>query len=303
VLKLREELGMSERRACHVLSQPRATQRRKPQPRDDEGALVKRMFQLVRERPRFGYRRIAALLRVEGWRASDTRIRRLWRREGLKVPNKKRKRRRLGTSANSCDRRRAQRKDDVWTWDFVFDRTTSGSVLKWLSIVDEYTRECLALKVDRSITSEDVIDTLSELFAMRGVPRHIRSDNGPEFIAEAIGRWLAQVEVETLYIEPGSPWENGYAESFHSRLRDEFLALEVFESLAAARKLTAAWREDYNHYRPHGSLGYIAPAVFAARCTASAPKLLSATPQATSPLQQCSGVPLTLTFITPGTEI
>lgn len=303
VTRLRDELGLSERRACLVLSQPRSTHRRRPKPRDDEASLVKRMLELVRERPRFGYRRIAALLRREGWRASDTRIRRLWRREGLKVPQKKRKRRRLGTSANSCDRRRAEHKDDVWTWDFVFDRTVSGSPLKWLSIVDEYTRECLALKGDRSITSEDVIDTLAELFAMRGVPRHIRSDNGPEFIAQAIQRWLAQVDVETLYIEPGSPWENGYAESFHSRLRDEFLALEVFESLAAARKLTAAWRDDYNHHRPHGSLGYLAPAVFAARCAASAPKLLSATPQATSPLQQHSGVPLNLTFIAPGTGI
>jgi transposase InsO family protein len=250
------------------------------------------MLELVRERPRFGYRRIAALLRKEFWRASATRIYRLWRREGLKVPQKKRKRRRLGKSENGCHRRRAEHKDHVWCWDFVFDHTTSGSTLKWLSIVDEYTRECLALKVDRSITSEDVIDTLAELFAMRGVPRAIRSDNGPEFIARAIQRWLAQVNVQTLYIEPGSPWENGFAESFHSRLRDEFLALEMFESLAAARKLTAAWREDYNYHRPHSSLGYVAPVEFAARCTASAPKLLSATPQATSPLQQCSGTTL-----------
>ena len=294
---------MSERRACRVLSQPRASQRREPKPRDDEAALVKRMLELVRERPRFGYRRIAALLRGEGWRASSTRIYRLWRREGLKVPKKKRKRRRLGKSANACSRRRAEHKDHVWCWDFVFDRTTAGSPLKWLSIVDEYTRECLTLKVDRGITSEDVIDTLAELFAMRGVPRHIRSDNGPEFIAQAIQRWLTQVDVETLYIEPGSPWENGFAESFHSRFRDEFLALEMFESLAAARKLTAAWREDYNHHRPHGSLGYVTPSVFAARCTASAPKSLVATPQAPSPLQQCSGVPLTPTFITPGIGI
>jgi transposase InsO family protein len=258
---------------------------------------------LVRQRPRFGYRRIAALLRHEGWRASDTRIYRLWRREGLKVPKKKRKRRRLGASENGCHRQRAEHKDHVWCWDFIFDRTTSGSPLKWLSIEDEYTRECLALKVGRGITSEDVIDTLAELFAMRGVPKCIRSDNGPEFIAHAIRRWLAQVEVQTLYIAPGSPWENGYAESFHSRLRDEFLALEIFESLAAARQLTAAWREDYNHHRPHGSLGYVAPSVFAARCTASATKPLVAAPQAPSPLQQCSGVPLTSTFITPGTGI
>ena len=158
----------------------------------------------------------------------------------------------------------------MWCWDFVFNRTASGSQLKWLSIVDEHTRECLALKVARSITSEDVIDTLAELFAMRGVPRHIRSDNGPEFIAAAIRRWLGQMDVEALYIEPGSPWENGYAESFHSRLRDEFLAVEVFDNLPAARALTAAWREDYNHRRPHSSLGYLTPAEFAA-CAASAP--------------------------------
>jgi transposase InsO family protein len=283
-VKLQKEFTISERRACRVINQPRSCQRYAAQPRDDERALVKRMLCLVRQRPRFGYRRIAALLRREEWRASDTRIWRLWRREGLKVPQKKRKRRRLGKSENGCHRRRAVHKDHVWCWDFVFDHTTSGSTLKWLSIVDEYTRECLCLKVDRSITSEDVIDTLAELFAMRGVPRHIRSDNGPEFIARAIQRWLTQVEVETLYIEPGSPWENGFAESFHSRLRDEFLALEVFESLAVARKLTAAWREDYNHHRPHSSLGYMAPIEFAARCAASV--------RPTASLQQHSGTNL-----------
>ena len=253
-----------------MIDQPRSCQRYAAKSRDDESALVQRMLQFVRQRPRFGYRRIAALLRAESWHASATRIYRLWRREGLKVPQKKRKRRRLGQSENGCHRRRALHQDHVWCWDFVFDHTTSGSTLKWLSIVDEYTRECLCLKVDRRITSEDVIDTLAELFAMRGVPRHIRSDNAPEFIARAIQRWTKQLSIETLYIAPGSPWENGYAESFHSRVRDEFLATEVFESLAAARKLTASWKEDYNHYRPHGSLGYVAPAVFAARCTAVA---------------------------------
>lgn len=187
------------------------------------------------------------------------------------MPQKQRKRSRLGTSVNGCDRRRAEYKDHVWCWDFVFDRTASGSTLKWLSIVDEHTRECLALKVARGITSEDVIDTLAELFAMRGVPRHIRSDNGPEFIALAIRRWLGQVDVEALYIEPGSPWQNGYAESFHSRLRDEFLAVEVFENLASARALTVAWKEDYNQHRPHGSLNYQPPSQFAAACAASAP--------------------------------
>jgi len=267
-----------------VIDQPRSCQRYVAKPRDDERALVKRMLHLVRERPRFGYRRIAALLRSESWRASATRIYRLWRREGLKVPRKKRKHRRLGRSANSCHRRRALHKDHVWCWDFVFDRTTSGSALKWLSIVDECTRECLALKVDRSITSEDVIDTLAELFAMRGVPKCIRSDNGPEFMARAIQRWMKQLSIETLYIEPGSPWENGFAESFHSRLRDEFLSTEMFESLAAARKLTAAWGNDYNHYRPHSSLGYVTPVEFAARCAASV--------RATPSLQQHSGTNL-----------
>ena len=251
------------------MDQPRSSQRYQAQPRDDEPALVKRMLEFVRQRPRFGYRRIGRLLAAEGWRAGLSRVFRLWRREGLKVPQKKRKRRRLGVAENACHRRRAEFKDDVWCWDFVFDRTTSGSTIKWLSIVDEHTRECLALKVDRSITSEDVIDTLAEIFAMRGVPKHIRSDNGPEFIARAIRRWLDQVGVKALYIEPGSPWENGYAESFHSRLRDEFLALEVFESLPAARRLTTLWKDDYNHQRPHSSLGYRTPAEFAACATSS----------------------------------
>ena len=158
----------------------------------------------------------------------------------------------------------------------MFDRTASGSQLKWLSVVDEYTRECLALKVDRGITSENVIDTLSELFAMRGVPRHIRSDNGPEFIAQTLGRWLKQAGVDTLYIEPGSPWENGYAESFNGRLRDEFLAMEIFEGVRDARSLTASWRDEYNTQRPHSSLGYRTPAGFAAACAASASAKASA---------------------------
>lgn len=285
---LQEQFEVSERRACEVVEQPRSTQRYESQPRDDEPALTKRMLQLAKERPRFGYRRIGWLLRQESWQASDTRVYRLWRREGLKVPKKKRKRRRLGSSENGCHLRQAEHKDDVWCWDFVFDHTTSGSSLKWLSIVDEYTRECLALKVDRSITSEDVIDTLAELFAQRGVPRCIRSDNGPEFIAHAIRKWLERVDVQTLYIEPGAPWENGYAESFHSRLRDEFLAMEEFESLPAARQLTVSWRKDYNEYRPHSSLGYEPPASFAARCAASTAEKTSATPQPSPPFRQHS---------------
>ena len=284
--KLQGQFAVSERRACRVLSQPRSSQRRKAKPHDDEAMLARRMRELVRERPRFGYRRIAALLRREGWRANPKRIYRLWRQEGLKVPRKKRKRRSLGVSENACHCRRAERPDHVWTWDFIFDRTTSGSALKWLSVIDEFTRECLTLKVARGITSEGVIDALAELFAMRGVPQHMRSDNGPEFIAGAIQQWFAQVGVETLYIAPGSPWENGYAESFHSRLRDEFLALEEFENVAAARQLTTAWQEDYNHHRPHSSLGYKTPCEFAARWAASATAPATPAP----PLQQPSGL-------------
>jgi len=282
VVELQDEFRVSERRACRALNQARSSQRYECKPRDDESRLVKRMLELVRGRPRFGYRRIARLLRREGLRASETRVYRLWRREGLKVPQKRRKRRRLGTSENGCHRRRAEHKDHVWAWDFVFDYTSSGSQLKWLSIVDEYTRECLALKVGRGMTSEDVIDTMAELFAMRGVPKCIRSDNGPEFIAKAIQEWFQLTKVEALYIEPGSPWENGYAESFFSRFRDEFLGVEEFENLAAAGKLTKAWREDYNAWRPHSSLGYKTPVEFAARCVASA--------TATPALQQHSGI-------------
>ncbi len=269
VIKLKGKHGVSERRACRALKQPRSTQRYETKPRDDEPRLVDRMLELVSGRPRFGYRRISALLQAEGWRASFTRVYRLWRREGLKVPQKQRKRRRLGSGENACHRRRAEYKDHVWTWDFIFDRTTSGRSLKWLSIIDEFTRECLALKVAGSITSEDVIDTLAELFAMRGVPRNIRSDNGPDFIAKTVREWLERVDVKTLYVAPGSPWENGYAESFHCRLRDELLAREEFENLQAARRLAKAWQEDYNHVRPHGSLGYQSPSKFAAGCAAS----------------------------------
>jgi len=293
VAELQQTFDVSQRRACAVVDQPRSSQRYVSQPRSDETSLTRRMRELVVRRPRFGYRRIGSLLRLEGWRASDTRLYRLWRREGLKVPRKRRKRRSLGTSGNACHVRRAGHKDHVWCWDFVFDRTLNGSPLKWLSLVDEYTRECLALKVDRSLTSEDVIDTLAELFAIRGVPRAIRSDNGPEFIAKAIQRWLKLVEIQALYIEPGSPWQNGYAESFHSKLRDEFLALEEFESLSAARKLTQIWREDYNQTRPHSSLGYVPPAAFATRCVSCVPEQPSATPQPAPPLQTHTGDYLT----------
>ena len=228
-------LPVSERRACEVLDQPRGTQRYVTQEDEEEQRLIARLHELVRERPRYGYRFMVAMLRREGWRVNRKRVYRLWRREGFQVPRKQRKKRRLGSSDGSCVRRRAEHQDHVWTWDFVFDRTTSGRPLKWLSIVDEYTRECLALEVDRGMTAEDVLDVLRDLFVMRGVPKHIRSDNGPEFIAQAIRQLLSSAGVGTLYIEPGSPWENGYAESFHSRLRSELLDAEIFENVREAQ--------------------------------------------------------------------
>lgn len=234
--------------------------------KEEEACLVKRMLSLVRHHPRYGYRRIAALLRREGWPVNVKRVHRLWRQQGLKVPRKQRKRRRLGSSANGCVRQRAERIDHVWAWDFVFDHTSNGRTLKWLTIVDEHTRECLALEVNRRMTSEQVIDVLVDLFAVRGIPGYIRSDNGPEFMARAIRRHLAQTGVGTLYIEPGAPWENGYAESFQSRLRDELLAREEFATLAEAKGLACEWRADYNHRRPHSALGYQTPAEFAAEC-------------------------------------
>ncbi len=235
----------------------------------DERRLIARIHELVREHPRYGYRRIWALLRREGWRVNRKRIYRLWRQEGLKVPQKQRKRRRLGHSGNSCVRRKAEREDHVWAWDFVHDRTTTGRPLKWLAITDEYTRECLALEVDRSITADKVLDVLVNLFLTRGVPKHIRSDNGPEFIASAIREHLERTGVETLYIEPGSPWENGYAESFFSRLRDELLNCEEFANLGEARWFARRRKEEHNHERPHSSLGYQTPSEFAAGCAAA----------------------------------
>lgn len=228
------------------------------------------MLELVRRHPRFGYRRIWALLRAERFAVNRKRVHRLWKREGLKVPVKQCKKRRLGTHDNGIVRRRASHKDHVWAWDFIHDRTEDGRTLKWLSIVDEHTRECLALECRRSFVSGDVIDVLRELFILRGVPKHVRSGNGPEFIAKAIRAWMESANVQTLYIAPGSPWENGYAESFHGRLRDELLEGELFTCLAEAKMLSEQWRLEYNHRRPHSSLGYVTPASFAAAPAAEA---------------------------------
>jgi len=232
--------------------------------REGERELVGRMLGLVKRHPRYGYRRIWALLRGEGFAINRKRVYRLWRKEGLKVPVKQGRKRRLGQSANGIVHHRAMHKDHVWAWDFIHDRTEDGRALKFLSIVDEYTRECLALEVRRSFKSGDVIDVLKELFLIRGTPEHIRSDNGSEFIAGRLVAWLSSAKVQASYIAPGSPWENGYAESFHGRVRDELLDSELFTCLAETKMLSVQWRMEYNHRRPHSSLGYVAPAVFAA---------------------------------------
>lgn len=266
---VRAILHQSERRVCRVLGQPRSTQRYAAVVRDGEGPLVKRMHELVRAHPRRGYRMVCGMLRLEGWRVNVKRVHRLWKREGFRVPAKQHKRRRLGSSENGIVRRRSEHKDDVWCVDFIHDRDEQNRPLKWLSVVDEHTRECLALEVERGMTAREVADVLTELFTIRGVPRHIRSDNGGEFIAQVIRRLAELTGVESLYIAPGAPWENGFAESFHGRLRDELLNAELFADLAEAKALAAAWRNEYNHRRPHSSLAYLPPAAFAARCGTS----------------------------------
>ena len=207
---------------------------------------------------------ICGMLRLEGWRVNAKRIERLWRLEGLKVPRKQRKKRRTGSSSDAVGRKRAVRPNEVWSIDFIHDRDDRGRALKWLSVVDEKTRECLSLEVGRSMTSMRVAEILMDLFVARGVPKHLRSDNGPEFIAATIRRLAGLWGVESLYIAPGSPWENGVVESFHARLRDELLNAEVFLDLEDARSLSRRWREEYNHRRPHSSLKYLPPAVYVA---------------------------------------
>ena len=251
---------MSERRACRVLGQYRSTQRKAPRTPDDEAALTADVIELARQYGRYGYRRITEMLRTAGWSVNKKRVERLWRREGLKVPGRQPKRSRLWLNDGSCIRLRPERPNHVWSYDFVADRTHDGKAYRMLCIIDEFTREALAIRVARRLSSTDVIVALCDLFIMRGVPAHIRSDNGPEFIAAALREWIAAVGARTAYIEPGSPWENGYVESFNGKLRDELLNGEIFYTLAEARIVIEAWRKHYNTIRPHSSLGYKPPA-------------------------------------------
>lgn len=251
---------MSERRVCLVLEQPRSTQRQEPVHYDGEAVLREQIIKLALEYGRYGYRRITALLRNDGWRVNHKRVERIWRQEGLKVPQKQPKRKRLWLNDGSCIRLRPTHRNHVWTYDFVSDRTRNGKPLRMLTLLDEYTRESLAIKVDRALKAYDVVEQLAELFVIRGTPDFIRSDNGSEFTSDVVRGWLQRLGVKTLYIEPGSPWENGYIESFNGKLRDELLNGEIFDTVIEARIIIERWRKQYNTKRPHSSLGYRPPA-------------------------------------------
>jgi putative transposase len=257
---VRAELGLSERRVCRALGQHRSTQRKIPTTPDDEAALTADIIALALQYGRYGYRRITALLRAAGWKVNRKRVERIWRQEGLKVPQKQPKKGRLWLNDGSCIRLRPEYPNHVWSYDFVEDRTHDGRKFRMLNIIDEFTRECLAIRVSRKLKAVDVIDVLSDLFILRGVPGHIRSDNGPEFVAIAVREWITAVGAKTAYIEPGSPWENGYCESFNSKLRDELLRGEIFYTLKEAQIVIESWRRHYNTIRPHSSLGYKPPA-------------------------------------------
>ena len=256
----RRKYGVSERQACRILQQWRGTQRYVPLVRNEEEALTGEIIALASAYGRYGYRRITALLQARGWQVGKDRVQRIWRREGLKVPAKQHPRGRLWRNDGSCVRLRPERPNHVWSYDFVRGMTHDGRTLRMLTLIDEYTRECLAIRVARRLGSFEVIEALADVMLFRGVPENIRSDNGPEFAAQELRQWLAKLGTGTLYIEPGSPWENGYCESFNGRLRDECLNGEIFYSLKEAQIVIEQWRVLYNTLRPHSALGYRPPA-------------------------------------------
>ena len=265
-----EHFDVSQRRAVRALGLPRSSIRYVPVAWDAEAALARRIEELAGLHPRFGYRRIWALLNREGWSVDRKTVRRIWRLSGLKLgrpPAKPRRRRARGQNGNACHLRPSRGKYGVWTCDFTFDCTNDGRSLKWLSLIDEYTRECLVLEARRGMTADEIREILAEVAATRGGPPHrVRSDNGPEFAAEVVQNWLEGTGSGAWYVAPASPWQNGYAESFHSKLRDEFLESEDFESQSQAQELGSLWKEEYNTERPHSSLRYQTPAEYAARC-------------------------------------
>ncbi len=252
--------GYSERRICKALGISRNSVRYEPQPRPDEAALTGSIVRLPGQYGRYGYRRVHALLQSQGWEVSHGRVMRIWQREGLRVPHKQPKRSRLWLNDGSCIRLRPEHKNHVWSWDFVFDRTDDGRPIKLMVVIDEYTRECLAIHVARRIRGKDAIDVFADLMETHGIPEYIRSDNGPEMVAKRLRSWLGRLGTKTIYITPGSPWENGYCESFNGKLRDELLNGELFYTLREAQVLIEGWRVFYNTERPHSSLGYRPPA-------------------------------------------
>jgi len=261
---LMDRKGLSERRACQIVGQHRSTQRREPCVAGDDGALRARLRKFSKDRPRWGYRRAHAQLRDEGWDIDRKRVQRLWREEGLRVPVRRRKRQRLGESTVPAKRLSAERPDHVWALDFQFDQTADGRVLKLLHVVDEFTREALAIECRRRIDADATVARLDRLIAARGrAPGHVRCDNGPELTANALRDWCRFSKTGSAYIEPGSPWQNPYVESFGSRIRDELLAVEQLSCLAEAQVMVEDWREDHNERRPHSALQMMAPTSFA----------------------------------------
>jgi putative transposase len=262
---LQQRLAVSERRACRITGQHRSTQRHEPRRTDRDAALRARLRELSREHPRWGYRRAWASLRGEGWEANRKKVQRLWREEGLRVPKRRRKRYRLGTSMIQAGRLRAERPNQVWALDFQFDTTSDGRVLKLLHVVDEHTREALAIEVERRIDADHTVSVLDRIVARDGRrPELVRMDNGPELTANALRDWCRFGGSDSSYIEPGSPWENPFVESFAGKVRDEALAVEAFGSLLEAKTVIEEWRNTYNHRRPHSSLGWKTPAAYAA---------------------------------------
>lgn len=257
---MQQVLPVLERRVCRVLGQPRSTQRYQKRRLPDEAALTRRVIELASQFGRYGYRRVTALLQAEGWRVNHKRVERIWRQERLKVPARQPKRRRLWRNDGAIVRLRPQFAKHVWSYDFMQDRTHDGRPYRILNVIDEFTRECLAVKVGRRLTHREVLAVLTELFCERGVPVHIRSDNGSEFTAKRVREWLSRLAVRPLFIEPGNPWENGYIESFNGKMRDELLKGEIFYSLKEAAVIIEMWRRQYNNIRPHSALGYRPPA-------------------------------------------
>lgn len=256
-----QKYGVSERRACYVLGQSRTSHRYKILRPLKNTCLTQDIIRLASQYGRYGYRRITALLKAEGWKVNHKRVERIWRTEGLKVPAKQPKRRRLHLYDGSCIRLRPCWTNHVWSYDFVKERLHNGKAFRMLTVIDEYSRRCLAIKVGYQLKSEEVLETLAELFMREGTPDYIRSDNGSEFTARSVQKWLAQLSVKTAYITPGSPWENGYNERFNGSLRDELLNGEIFYTLLEAKTLIEKWRIHYNEVRPHKSLNYQPPAL------------------------------------------